>query len=516
MFSTRNRGSKPCDNVGMPFRISGGSRFGVPTTPQPSSTTTPTPNTTTIDPRLTNVTVNSTTVRSVTTNASTFENVRNTIKRGGTDDDSLGGGVAFKGKGYDVVNEGLVGADTDPTRLALRDAIWERLETPTYLLEPRSTKSVDLKKLAPALAEAASGRQATTLTKLAQSKPEIAAHLSDFLANTKGLSKDVRGSLLQTIASRADGVAGAVVAGITGSTAFSSMSGTEKAQVAQVLARLDEAGLRVLGSMVERAPEALKDVDSAGNTLLSNLATLASQPLHASLVGHTTTEELLTGVLTDAMNPNRVDQGTATTCTVASMQFELVADEPAEYARLMAGLAGPKGVAKMQGGGDLRLGPGDADARARDGRSASQTLFQSAAMEYANGRFSNYDPVLGVSINERTGEERLGLKPDNQQALLEKLFGVKYSIDRLFSEAEGAKALGSLQGWDARGFRNRPIIVDIDQGKFNHAVTLEAVTKERVTFRDPYGVLRSMPASMFPRVAVAIHLPTDVKLNGVG
>jgi hypothetical protein len=508
----------------MPFRINGGPRFTVPTTNQPATTTTPTnttpaaPTNTTLDPRLANLNVNTTTIRStVTPNTSTFERVRNsTIRRGGTDDDSLGGGVAFKGKGYDVVNEGLVGPDTDPTRLALRDAIWERLETPTYLLEPRTTRAVELKALAPALSEAASGRQAATLTKLAQAKPEAAAHLADFLSNTKGLAKDVRGSLLQTLASNASGVAGAVVAGVTGSTAFSAMSGTDKAALATVMSRLDEAGLKVLGSMVERAPEALKHVDSAGRSLLSNLATLASQPLHASLAGHTTTEELLSGILTDVMNPNRIDQGNATTCTVASMQFELVADEPGEYARLMAGLAGPKGTVKMQGGGDLRLGPGDADARARDGRSASQTLFQSAAMEYANGRFSNYDPVLGVSINERTGEERLGLKPDNQQALLEKLFGVKYSIDRLFTEAEGAKALGKLQGWDARGFRNRPIIVDLDQGKFNHAVTLEAVTKERVTFRDPYGVLRSMPASTFPKVAVAIHLPTDVKLNGVG
>lgn len=506
----------------MPFRINGGPRFTVPTTNQPATTTTPTtpttttPSTTTVDPRLANVTLNSTTVRSVTTTNSTFESRRNTIRRGGTDDDSLGGGVAFKGKGYDVVNEGLVGPDTDPTRLALRDAIWERLETPTYLLEPRATKSVDLKALSPALSEAVTGRQASTLVKLAQSKPAAAAHLSDFLSNTKGLPKDLRGSLLQTLAAQPEGVAGAVVAGITGSTAFAAMNDVEKGHLAQVLSRVDDAGLKLLGSMVERAPEALKELDSSGRSLLSNLATLSSQPLHASLAGHTTTEELLSGVLQDVMNPNRIDQGSATTCTVASMQFELVADEPAEYARLMAGLSGPKGAVKMQGGGDLRLGPGDADARARNGRSASQTLFQSAAMEYANGRFSNYDPVLGVSINERSGEERLGLKPDNQQALLEKLFGVKYSIDRLFTETEGAKALGKLEGWDARGFRNRPIIVDIDQGKFNHAVTLEAVTKERVTFRDPYGVLRSMPASTFPKVAVAIHLPTDVKLNGVG
>lgn len=438
------------------------------------------------------------------------------VKRTGTDDDSLGGGVALKQKGiYDAVNEGLVGADTDPDRLALRDAIWDRLETPSYLRTPGTVKPVDVKKLGAALAEATSSRQAASLSKLAQANPAAGAHLGELLTNTRAVAKDVRASLINTLATDAGGVAGAVLANLTGTAAFSALSAEGKAQLATVLARLDEKGLSVMGALLENVPEALAEQDALGNSLLSSLSQLATQPLNAALTGHTTTEELLSNVLLDVMNPNRIEQGTATTCTVASMQFELVADEPAEYARLMAGLAGPKGVATMKGGGDLRIGPGDADERARDGRSVSQTLFQSATMEYANGRFSNYDPVLGVSVNERTGEQRLGLKPDNQQALLEKLFGVKYSIDRLFSEGEAAKALAKLVGWDSRGFRNRPIVVDLDQGKFNHAVTLESVSKEKVVFRDPYGVLRSMPASTFPKVAVAIHLPTDVKLNGV-
>jgi hypothetical protein len=500
----------------MPFRITGSPiRFPAVTT-TPANTPAPVVEqpkvtvATTVDPNL----LRSVAIRgSVVKPSSGFDG----IKRTGTDDDSLGGGAALKQKGiYDIANEGVVGAETDPDRLALRDAIWNRLETPSYLREPSTPKAVDSKKLAASLSEATTARQAGTLTKQAQTKPEVAAHLQEFFSNTKTVAKDVKNSLLQTLASDAGGVAGSVVAGITGSKTFAAMSAEQKGQLATMLSRLDAKGLTVMGALIENVPEALSDKDSAGGTLLSNLATIATQPLNATLTGQTTSEELLASVLADVMNPNRVEQGTATTCTVASMQFELVADQPAEYARLMAGVTGGKGSVKMMGGGDLRLGPGDGDERARDGRSVSQAIFQSAAMEYANGRFSNFDPVLGVSINTKTGDERMGLKPDNQQALLEKLFGVKYSIDRLFTENEASKAFSKLEGWDARGFRNRPIVVDIDQGKFNHAVTLESVTKEKVTFRDPYGVLRSMPADAFPKVAVAIHLPTDVKLNGVG
>lgn len=499
----------------MPFRIGSNVRFNTAVT----TNTTPTPTPTApvepkpvVDPRLANLTV-----EGFAQPKSSFETLRGTVKRTGTDDDSLGGGAALKQKGvYDVVNEGVVGQDNDPNRLALRDAIWERLETPSYLRNAPAAKPVDAKKLAAALAESVSSRQATSLSKKAQTQPAAGANLMEFFANTKGVSKDVKTSLLATLSGDAGGVAGAVVAGITGSKTFSAMPAAEKAQLATVMSRLDEKGLKTLGALVENVPEALSDKDALGGTLLSNLSTLASQPLNASLTGHTSTEELLSSVMADVMNPNRVEQGTANTCTVASMQFELVADEPAEYARLMAGLTGPKGTVKMKAGGDLRLGPGDADERARDGRSVSQTVFQSAAMEYANGRFSNYDPVLGVSINEKTGEERLGLKAENQQALLEKLFGVNYSINRLYSESESTSAFAKLVGWDARGNRNRPIVVDIDQGKYNHAVTLESVSKEKVVFRDPYGVLRSMSADAFPKVAVAIHMPMDVKLHGVG
>ncbi len=517
-----------CDNVGMPFRIRGSINLPqVATTPVAQPVTTPvvdprvsTGTTPVVDPRLSTVTtIDPNTMKPIAAPKldSSFD-TRSTIKRTGTDDDSLGGGAMLKQKGiYGSVNEGVVGPDNDPNRLALRDAIWDRLETPSYLRESANpSKPVDARKLSASLAAGTTSRQAAALARQAQAKPEVGARLQTFFDSTRSIAAPTRSSLLQTLASDASGVAGAVIAGITSSKAFTSLGAEQQAQLATVLSRLDGQGLKVMGALIENVPEALADKDTAGGTLLANLAALASQPLNASLTGHTTTEELLSHVLSEVMNPNRIEQGTATTCTVASMQFELVADEPAEYARLMAGLSGAKGSVAMQGGGLLRTGPGDADAKARDGRSVSQALFQSAAMEYANGRFSNYDPVLGVSVNEKTGAERMGLKPDNQQALLEKLFGVNYSINRLFTEKEAAGALAKLEGWDARGYRNRPIVVDIDQGKFNHAVTLESVTKEKVVFRDPYGVLRSMPANAFPKVAVALHVPMDVKLNGVG
>jgi hypothetical protein len=278
------------------------------------------------------------------------------------------------------------------------------------------------------------------------------------------------------------------------------------------MGRLDEEGLRLLGAALEKSPRLFSDRDSRGGSLLSNLARLAQQPLNAKLAGDTTTESVLRGVLRDVVNPNRIDQGTAPTCTVTSMQFELVADEPAEYARLMADLCGPAGKATMRGGGELKIESGDAAALARDWRSASQTIFQTAAMEYANGRFLDFDPVAGKSVDTRTGEEQRGIKPSQQANLLTRLFGVQYSTDNLKDEKEGAKVLETLRGFDARGAQNRPVILHIDQGDYNHAVTLERITGGRVQFRDPYGVLRSMPEELFPKVVMAVQRPVDTKI----
>lgn len=359
-------------------------------------------------------------------------------KKGGVQDDSIGGA------GFDAVRSALVGPDDDPARLELRNAIYDRLENPTF--------GYDLEKGSPGASETLS----RGILNLAKSLPAAA-----------------------------------------------------REQLGTVMKRLDEDGLRFLGAALEKTPKLFTTKDSQGGSLLSSLAKLATQPLNAKLAGDTTTETLLRGVLRDVVNPNRIDQGTAPTCTVTSMMFELVADEPAEYARLMADLTGPAGKATMRGGGDLRLDAGDAAVDSRDWRSASQTIFQTAAMEYANGRFMDFDPLAGKSTDSRTGEEQRGIKPSQQANLLSQLFGVKYSTDNLKDEKEGAKVLESLRGFNAVGAQNRPIILHIDQGDYNHAVTLESVKAGRVQFRDPYGVLRSMPEELFPKYVMAVQRPMD-------
>ncbi len=364
---------------------------------------------------------------------------------GGVADDGVGrttkGGVADDGVGgsYEAILDSLVGRNDTPDSLALRNAIYERLETPSFLKGSATVPA------------------------------QVAAY-----AKSMGLSK------------------------------------TQLGQVDTILRGASKETASLMGALLEKSKEVLTAVDSKGATALSNLARLAQQPLNPKIAGDTTRADLLNSCLRDIVNPNRVDQGDAPTCTVTSMQFELVADEPAEYARLLADLAGPDGRAQMRGGSYLEVEAGDAGAR--DGRSASDAIFQTAAMEFGNGRDAQFDPYAGKSVNATTGAEQRGLKPAQQTQVLRQLFGVNYESKNFLTEAEGAKALEKLRSYDTRGAQNRPVILQIDQGDFNHAVTFERVQDQRVYFRDPYGVLRSMPEAMFPKAVMAVNAPRDLKI----
>lgn len=288
------------------------------------------------------------------------------------------------------------------------------------------------------------------------------------------------------------------------------LSTAQLGQLTTALKGASSATAKLMGALVEKSPEALTNADSKGQTLLGNLAKFAAQPMNTSLSGNTTKSELMESVLRDIVNPNSIDQGDAPTCTVTSMQFELVADEPAEYVRLMTDLTGPQGRAKMRGQSELMLHDGDANVR--DQRSISQTIFQTAAMEFGNGKTLDFDPSKGGSIDAAGKLVQKGLKPEQQTQVLRQLFGVNYRSELFQTEAEGAKVLEKLRSYDARSAQNRPIILQIDQGSFNHAVTYERVADQRVYFRDPYGELRSMPEEQFKTFVVGMNAPKDLKI----
>lgn len=284
-------------------------------------------------------------------------------------------------------------------------------------------------------------------------------------------------------------------AAVVTSPAFRAMNSTDQARVLQVMM---EGG--------PRAPRAMAQlISSSGGALLSQ-PDIAGTRLIDSLARMTTTEQgrlALGDCLRDIANPGRIRQGQAPTCTVSSMQYELAMQQPAEYARLVAGLA-VDGSVTMRGGGILTTSAADSMRTAAahgDGRSQTEAIFQSAAMEFANGK-DNFD-LDGQRSVRSDGSTYRGLYPDQIRTMVGQLFGVGYQTVEVQSDAQADQVIGEMLSMERP---NRPVLFDLDMGDFNHLVALDGFDGNNVRFRDPYtGEVETMPFSEFRSQLVAVH-----------
>ncbi len=181
---------------------------------------------------------------------------------------------------------------------------------------------------------------------------------------------------------------------------------------------------------------------ATGKSLLANLSALASQPLADGI----DRQDLLADVLSQVEDPINVSQEQQNTCGPTTGQVVLAMQEPAEYVRVAAGLASPEGSVKLQNGDEIHR---EADWNDVDGdrRSVANRLFQSALMEYANGRFdySNVKDSRQVSVGPLKVDIP-GMLPTEMVKLVEGMtgrsYGVTYSLmsDRVSPEFEAALA----------------------------------------------------------------------------
>ncbi len=351
--------------------------------------------------------------------------------------------------------------------------------------------------------------QRESLNRAAQKSTTHAHALQTLVEQTAGLSPADTATVLGIVAEQPSGAAAACVRHLAQSDLWNQLAPEALSKLVAVMDAGDERGLRLLARLVETKPEALTSKDAKGATLLSNLALLATQPMSAPLYAKgLSRDRLVQDVLRDVTNPDHIEQGTAPTCTVTSMQFELARDNPAEYTRLLAGLCGPSGTSAMKGGGHLGLERSYILPGRDDDRAVSEVLFQSAAMEFANGT-DEFLGQRGTSVRDN-GSQYKGLYPSQQRRLLENLFGVSYTTDTLDTPARMNAVLSRLKPYVAEG-TNRPVLLEIDEGSFNHVVTYERMRGNVITYRDPYGRLGTMTESSFRLHVVTAHLPNSLR-----
>jgi hypothetical protein len=218
----------------------------------------------------------------------------------------------------------------------------------------------------------------------------------------------------------------------------------------------------------------LETTDKDGHTLLDDLATLPA--------------ELLAPAMANLADPGDIQQGNRGTCAATDTEYLLATQQPAEYARVLAGLSA--GSVQLRGGETLHPNASSAVAD-NSGRNAPDRILQGAFMDLGFGQ-SAFDNNLHqsqdwggfVDANQHVVQEA-GLHYPQIEHLLGQVTGKPYvdgftrTSDTL-SAADRSTVDGLLSG-------PGPSLVSLSWGQGTHALVVEHTDADSVYLRNPQG-----------------------------
>lgn len=253
-----------------------------------------------------------------------------------------------------------------------------------------------------------------------------------------------------------------------------------------------------------------------GKGMLSHWDALLASPVVAGVEA----TALVGNLVQEVAEPTAIQQGYVRTCAATTCQIQMARAWPAEYVRLVAGLASPKGEVAMASGETLTRKPfakWDAD-RANTGR-----LFQDAVMEYANGPDEGYDVDKDKNVNLKDPAKFAGsgLTPTEVARALRGLWGETARFSAVEAEDWGVEAClvaaeGALKlGKDVpSGFTWGEDEDPIKKMMSGHAVLITEIKADSVTVANPHGALQQMPMAAFKERIRTVHVPNEFAPQG--
>jgi hypothetical protein len=215
--------------------------------------------------------------------------------------------------------------------------------------------------------------------------------------------------------------------------------------------------------------------------LLGQLDLMSRAPTASGLGG---AAELLATTVKEVAFPQAINQGPKGTCTVTATGTTLALQHPAEYARVVMGLASPSGAVTMANG-DTLTREGNTLADDGSGRTVTQRLLGPALMEYGNG-FLDYD-----SERDRSALVLPGLNNGGTAAVASALFGREFESYQTLTTGLGlgySNANNLIEAFDAG---KQPILFSANFPDSGHALLLRNVEvvdgTTYVTFQNPWG-----------------------------
>ncbi|HEY4223450.1 MAG TPA: hypothetical protein VGO62_18960, partial [Myxococcota bacterium] len=311
------------------------------------------------------------------------------------------------------------------------------------------------------------------------------------------------------------------------SRAVHDASPPQRSEMIATFAQADTPGreaMLALANPLNNAPSPLLATDHNGNAMVESLHALATQPLAPALESQR--RALLSSTMEEIQDPARtINQDNRGTCAATTVQYQLARTAPAEYARLVAGIASPAGTVQLASG-EAMTRVADAAQPDDSTRSPSERLLQSSFMDFANGTLSYRNDAGSGTTGPATettngrdasfdedGNRTAGLALGETRRLLSAVTGAQYqtdtayAADRLERDASPLRRVATelydlvpnLSGapdlrepWTALALRqaqdpSAQTSVALSWGSSGHEVTVERIDDGRVYFRNPWG-----------------------------
>lgn len=226
------------------------------------------------------------------------------------------------------------------------------------------------------------------------------------------------------------------------------------------------------------------------DTLLGGLAKVTTQDLAEGI----DRQQLLADLVQEVAVPEAVAQRNRGTCVPTSIEIQLIQRNPAEYVRLVSGLATPAGEVTTKGGDVLKR----EDGVLADGtlRSLPQKLLAPALMELGNG-LADYnneeDEHQGGDIDGQKG-----LTAGQADVILESLYGRDHAYQTTSSDEEKQAGTDFVLEELEKG---RSVLVGLEWGDGGHKVLVTGTeTRDGVEYLkvvNPWGREELIPKDDF-------------------
>lgn len=230
-----------------------------------------------------------------------------------------------------------------------------------------------------------------------------------------------------------------------------------------------------------------------GQNLAQTIAGLLEQPLAEGI----DRAELVGDLVREIAVPASINQHSDPTCAATAPQIMMAQDAPAEYARLMAGLASESGEVQLANGDTIAREDGaiagvkdngDTDKRAITGR-----LWQPTMMEYANGEDLDYTYGDSRHSDDPVGDPS-GLTSVEFDRLYDGLMGADTTRHDANDADSQAEVMDTIEEAVANG---QSVPVGIKWNTGGHKVLVTDVRDGYVYFLNPHGTEERMTVEAF-------------------